>query len=183
MLKYRMNTLLFESVEALIERVDGEVIPIGDIVLTNTITKKQIIIKNTPKNIVEVKKPISILDLPNEVMDVILNFANQKEYLIKTFLNENKIIYDENGSSYFIPNNYFTRDEDDTYDDEDDSKRIEMINELIDYINDINHFKLYISRNKIYSFDEKNEVFSSVLSNSKYKSYVDQYYRDKFKLL
>ena len=90
MLKYRMNTLLFESVEALIERVDGEVIPIGDIVLTNTITKKQIIIKNTPKNIVEVKKPISILDLPNEVMDVILNFANQKEYLIKTFINEKK---------------------------------------------------------------------------------------------
>lgn len=46
-----MNTLLFESAEDVIKRIDEESTPIGDIILTNTKTKKQLIIKNTAEKI------------------------------------------------------------------------------------------------------------------------------------
>ena len=41
-----MNSLLLESAEEVIKRIEGEITHLGDLILTNTKTKKQLIIKN-----------------------------------------------------------------------------------------------------------------------------------------
>ena len=40
-----MNSLLSESAEGVIKRTEGKITHLGDLVLTNTKTKKQLIIK------------------------------------------------------------------------------------------------------------------------------------------
>ena len=45
-----MNSLLLESAEEVIKRIEGEITHLGDLILTNTKTKKQLIIENEIEN-------------------------------------------------------------------------------------------------------------------------------------
>lgn len=94
-----MNNQLLESAEDVIKRIDGD-IPryLGDLILTNTKTKKQLIIKNPIEPIISLepiisvepiepikpiislepikpKKPIEFLDLPIDVRNIIKGFT------------------------------------------------------------------------------------------------------------
>lgn len=142
-----------DNIEELIKSIDETKIFLGDIILTNTKTKKQLIIKHT----IETTK--TLLDLPNEILNIIGGYVKKYRY-------QDKLKYYED--KYYLNDNYYTKiiqytykldkikyefidedDEDNNDIDEDDENNFINYNSII---NDYNPNKIYYDDITPYSY-------------------------------
>ncbi len=88
-----------DNIEELIKSIDETKIFLGDIILTNTKTKKQLIIKaNKPEELI-IKKT-TLLDLPNDVLNIIGGYVKKYRY-------QDKLKYYED--KYYLNDNYYAQ--------------------------------------------------------------------------
>ena len=94
---YRIKNM--DNIGELIKQIDETKIIIGDIILTNTQTKKQLIIKANKQEELIIKKT-TLLDLPNDVLNIIGEYVKKYRY-------QDKLKYYED--KYYLNDNYYAQ--------------------------------------------------------------------------
>ena len=173
-----MNTLLFESVEDVIKRVDEESTPIGDIILTNTKTKKQLIIKNTAEKIeidvlYETLHEEVVIEDIFKLIEEILNenietLYNEIDVLYETIYEEVETLNEYNNKTVNKDNVKVTTTKHNNYNG--NFKKIDINNKK-------NNELVNCHKNDVYV----DEVFNEILKSNNYDSFYNSY-ETKFKI-
>ena len=172
-----MNTQLFESAEDVIKRIDEESTPIGDIILTNTKTKKQLIIKNTAEKIEVVNKDnIKISENTAEKIEAVNEDNNEDNITVITekINNLDKYILEYTGKCENIKDYYENEDRVISYEYNDNHngnfKKIDILNNKINELVNCHKKDVYVD-----------EVFNEILKSNDYDSFYNSY-ETKFKI-